>query len=157
MSGKNTRSVKRQNRANKDAAKARDRAMKWLGLRPPLRSNKELLDGLLKAGHLLHPEESLLSWYRRGYRKWGDAGKPEWWKDLRRLGYESYQEYLASPLWKRVREAVMRKYGGLCLDCGDLATQAHHERYTFENLRGERLDWIVALCRGCHKARHGIA
>lgn len=157
MSKRNPRSVRRQNRENRDGRKARERAMRRLGLRPPLRPDKELLAGLRGLGLLLTAGESLLSWYRRGTRKWGDADKPDWWKDLRRLGFSSYEEYRESALWKRLRRRVMEKYGWKCVDCGNKATQAHHERYTFENLRGERQDGIVALCRDCHKARHGIA
>lgn len=128
-----------------------------LGIRPPLKTDKELLAGLRDSGLLLEPAESLLSWHRRGTRAWGTADKPNWWRDLRRLGFESYADYLASPLWARIRAAVMKKAGGACVDCGEKATQAHHERYTFENLRGERTDGIVALCRDCHKNRHGLA
>lgn len=73
---------------------------------------------------------------------------------LKRLGFETYQNYLLSPTWKRIRTELLDKRKRKCYFCLGYATEAHHTRYTKSVLLGEGsqyLNALVATCRGCHK------
>ena len=69
---------------------------------------------------------------------------------LATLGYDSYSEYLSSPLWKRIREEVMRK-NGRCAICRKEARVVHHIRYTEYNLSGKTNGYLRPLCHSCHR------
>ena len=73
---------------------------------------------------------------------------------LRTLGFRSYRAYLDSPLWASIRERVMAKTEGKCVRCWYTASQVHHYAYTEENLRGEDLVGLEAICRDCHDVEH---
>jgi len=64
----------------------------------------------------------------------------------------NYQEYLESPLWKRIRERVLRRDRYRCRSCGVKATEVHHERYTPAVMRGHDDSPLLSLCRQCHEA-----
>ena len=70
---------------------------------------------------------------------------------LRKLGFASYQEYLASDLWKGIRERVLADANHTCRLCGRRATQVHHTRYNPATMRGMRLNELVPVCGRCHK------
>lgn len=71
---------------------------------------------------------------------------------LRRLGYPSYQDYLASPLWQDIRSRVFGRDKHLCCCCRKRATSVHHAKYTEENLTGKTLDGLTSICVPCHRA-----
>lgn len=75
------------------------------------------------------------------------------WRDrmavLNHLGYPDYKAYLASERWDKIRGEVLAKDGHKCR-CGKKATQVHHRRYDEATLLGETLDWMAAICSGCH-------
>ena len=75
---------------------------------------------------------------------------------LRRLGFYSYGEYLASDTWIRVRKAVFRRARWRCYFCNAPATQVHHKRYSFNSLSGKTLAHTAACCDRCHKSMHGL-
>lgn len=75
---------------------------------------------------------------------------------LAKLGFATYDAYIASGFWKRIRLRVLEFYNWTCRDCGRTAHQVHHVRYTPENLAGKTLVGMIALCYGCHLRRHGI-
>jgi 5-methylcytosine-specific restriction endonuclease McrA len=66
----------------------------------------------------------------------------------------SYASYLRHPMFRLVRDIVMRRDGGTCRDCDMRATETHHLRYppwgTFDLPSN-----LVALCHACHAKRHG--
>lgn len=70
---------------------------------------------------------------------------------LTELGFGSYQQYLASDLWKKIRARVYRVKGKDCYLCGSPATELHHNRYHRNDLLGKRLKYIHPLCRTCHE------
>lgn len=77
-----------------------------------------------------------------------------------RLGFGTYQNYLQSALWKRIRIKVLEKRRHLCFYCGKKATEIHHLRYTKTVLMAEGDYWmggLVALCRSCHQKLTDIA
>lgn len=75
---------------------------------------------------------------------------------LARLGFGSYQQYLASPLWQSIRQRVFEKKGRTCLSCGtNRATEVHHRQYDVATLRGETLKHLDPICGHCHEISHG--
>jgi hypothetical protein len=87
-------------------------------------------------------------------------------KVLAGLGFASYEDYLASPLWAEIRERKLAAEGRRCFACGKVATQVHHGDYERETLRpifhplqreyDSWSDWLdmadlYAVCEPCHK------
>ena len=70
------------------------------------------------------------------------------------LGFRSYQSYLASPLWRAIRNDELRKAGGLCAACGHRTRTVHHRDYRPRVLRGEDRAALIALCQRCHDKLH---
>lgn len=77
---------------------------------------------------------------------------------LSELGYRSYAEYLASPLWRSIRQRVYAAKGRVCVSCDmDEADEIHHDRYDRDTLMGKTLKHLRPLCRHCHEIAHGDA
>lgn len=71
--------------------------------------------------------------------------------NLRTIGFASYADYLASPLWQAIRARFIGK-GRQCLRCGRPATEVHHKRYSVDVLRGASSGaGLIAVCHECHK------
>lgn len=64
---------------------------------------------------------------------------------LKGLGFDSYVEYLASPLWAEIRERKLDSEGRRCFACGKPATQVHHGNYEEETLTGPSQDAATYL------------
>lgn len=71
---------------------------------------------------------------------------------LNHLGFKDYGEYLASPLWAKIRKMVLRRDNCHCIVCGGLATQVHHRRYDRQTLAGEQIRHLYSACSDCHEA-----
>jgi len=70
---------------------------------------------------------------------------------LLEMGFKSYKAYLASDLWKSIRQRVFDRDGGICRLClKRKAKSVHHVTYHEDTLRGETLDQLVSICGGCH-------
>ena len=77
------------------------------------------------------------------------------------------ERFYKSPQWKRCRDAYMRSTGGLCEDCykeGRIvpAEEVHHKIFiTPQNINDPSITLnpgnLVALCRECHRKRHGAS
>lgn len=68
---------------------------------------------------------------------------------LHRMGFSSYADYLASPLWQAVRKKAIRRNGN-CAVCREPATDVHHRSYSEAVLLGHDLSQLMPLCRTCH-------
>ena len=69
----------------------------------------------------------------------------DWWAQ--------YDEYLESPQWARIRDAVLIRDHHMCQGCGSQkATQIHH--LTYEHVRHEFLFELVSVCSSCHERLH---
>lgn len=68
---------------------------------------------------------------------------------LAAMGFESYAEYLASPLWKAIREAKIAVDPN-CEICNEKADHVHHLSYKPSVLRGQKRYWLVSVCKKCH-------
>jgi len=71
--------------------------------------------------------------------------------NLKRLGFDSYKDYLASETWRAIRRKVYAAKGGSCHLCGERATELHHNRYHTNDLSGKCIRFINPICRVCHK------
>lgn len=70
---------------------------------------------------------------------------------LKRLGYATYADYLASPVWAAIRLRVLNRDCWKCRGCNREASQVHHHAYTVQNLIGKELRSLSAICRRCHE------
>lgn len=81
-------------------------------------------------------------------------------RDLKRLGFAEYREYLGSRRWKETRAAFLAVHPE-CFVCGTRERVEPHHR-TYKRIGRER--WrdyyrgdLVALCRRCHGLTHRAA
>lgn len=75
------------------------------------------------------------------------------------------ESFYKSSAWKKTRDAVWKRDGGLCVDClkaGRItpAEEIHHViELTQSNIGNAAISLspsnLVSLCRECHRARHG--
>ena len=68
-------------------------------------------------------------------------------------GCLSYQEYLSTPHWKRVRKEALKRAGYKCQLCNSESPLHVHHR-TYERLGYEEPGDIIALCAKHHKQFH---
>ncbi len=68
-------------------------------------------------------------------------------QQLEALGFVSYEAYLRSALWRSIRARVL----GKCICCGRKGNTVHHASYDAATMRGERVDTLLCVCRGCHR------
>jgi hypothetical protein len=67
---------------------------------------------------------------------------------------EAYRIYMASPQWRRLRQAKFAEVGRRCERCGGReCIEVHHRSY--QNFGRERLEELEVLCRPCHAGEHG--
>jgi hypothetical protein len=72
---------------------------------------------------------------------------------LRRMGFKTYDEYLASPYWLAFRQRLLSERGA-CDDCGTRQSlQLHHLSYA--RLGAEVAADVRVLCQPCHEKVHG--
>lgn len=78
------------------------------------------------------------------------AAIEQWKRDLLEMGFSTYGEYLASPLWASIKQRVMERAKGKCRLCRKEAEVVHHRRYDRDVMEGTRICHLIALCRTCH-------
>jgi hypothetical protein len=71
---------------------------------------------------------------------------------LRAQGYASYNEYLRSRHWRRLRIAYRESDLPQECVCGEEEVQYHHT--TYERIGAERLTDLTPLCARCHQLVH---
>lgn len=71
------------------------------------------------------------------------------------IWWGSYEDYLDSYVWKKKRQAVMRRANEQCESegCERRAVDVHHKRYPVRWGK-ETLDMLQAVCRSCHNEEH---
>ena len=69
------------------------------------------------------------------------------------LGYASYDEYLQSRHWAKLKEQRIKNKNAKCHICGSKAWLLLHHR-TYENLGREKKQDLVVLCTRCNKLIH---
>jgi hypothetical protein len=81
----------------------------------------------------------------------------DWLADrLAALGFESYDAYLASAHWRRVRRRIERAVPARCVVCGTTRRVELHHRHYF-SLGNEGPDAVEWRCRKHHLQAHGRA
>ena len=65
-----------------------------------------------------------------------------------------YADYKASKLWRDVRTRIFARARGRCACCTRKAEEVHHRDYRLSVLRGDRDEYLVALCKVCHGKVH---
>lgn len=69
------------------------------------------------------------------------------------LGYQSYDAYLASPLWARIRTRKLEDERRICYGCGaEGCSQVHHADYALATMEGKAPHRLFVVCEACHKA-----
>ena len=69
------------------------------------------------------------------------------------IGFDSYDNFLASDWWKMKREAIFEAKGKKCEICGSkFRVEIHHK--TYQHLGNERLDDVLVVCHSCHSKIH---
>lgn len=98
-------------------------------------------------------------------KKWFEDGKDKLFafsdrllrtrnKELEKMGFNSYTQYLDSELWDSIRQRVVQYKGWRCCTCGAPHTEIHHYDYSPESLRGDDLTNLWPICGTCHKEVH---
>jgi len=73
-------------------------------------------------------------------------------RNLKKLGFDNYDQYRCSPLWRTIRCEVLKRDGHKCRKCGTAtADQVHHAAYTTAVLLGRDTDRLFSVCRSCHR------
>jgi len=70
---------------------------------------------------------------------------------LARMGFASYEEYLASDLWRDIRLRKAKAEDGRCFGCGKQTRQVHHGAYDEDTLLGRVLSRLYMACDACHR------
>ena len=74
-------------------------------------------------------------------------------RDFRERWRELYSQYLRSAEWRRLRQEVILRSGGICEGCRKAQPdEIHHISY--KHVGGELLFELVALCESCHARCH---
>ena len=86
-------------------------------------------------------------------RGWGKSMKPYIHREsnLEKIGFKNYKEYLKSDIWKKLREEILKRDNYKCVICGEKAINVHHKNYHYKVLIGIKKEYLVPLCRNCHK------
>jgi hypothetical protein len=72
--------------------------------------------------------------------------------------FRSYDDYLRSEWWRRLRGHVLDHLSYECEFCAGRATQVHHVRYPrTTDLGSEGIKSLYAVCSRCHDIAHGLS
>ena len=70
---------------------------------------------------------------------------------------DPHHQFVSSKRWRRVRMMKLKR-DPLCADCGEMATEVHHERGRRDAPEAAYLlDNLVSLCKRCHTKRENRA
>lgn len=73
--------------------------------------------------------------------------------NIQLYNFSSYQDYLASEDWHKIRGKVMKRANQICEGCAEAkATAVHHLSYT--HIGDEFLWELAAICGPCHDRAH---
>jgi len=76
-------------------------------------------------------------------------------KRIEIMGFESYEEYLDSPLWHNIRGKIKKRFKNKCQACGSKKKlNVHHTKYGYKILYGDSFKGLYLLCQNCHKEVH---
>ncbi|EMJ4245770.1 HNH endonuclease [Clostridioides difficile] len=75
------------------------------------------------------------------------------------MAREFSRSFYNSKAWKECRQSIIKKYLGLCAECGKLGEEVHHIKYlTPANIHDAEItlseDNLILLCKDCHSKKH---
>lgn len=90
------------------------------------------------------------------HRKSGGGSVVQRRRDVcRMLGFQNYRDYLASPLWRKIRRHIFGRAESVCECCHNAkAVVVHHLNYDAETMAGHADDALIAVCQPCHDNYH---
>ena len=69
--------------------------------------------------------------------------------------YSNLRSVLKSEDWDRVRKDAYARAKGRCMICGASERLEAHESWSYDDEKKlQKLETVVALCRGCHEVKH---
>lgn len=80
-------------------------------------------------------------------------------KLLKKLGFDSYQQFLASDKWREMKKTQYQDYvnGKACCFCGsNEEVHLHHAKYKKGNLDRAKVSGTLPVCAVCHLGIHTI-
>lgn len=78
-----------------------------------------------------------------------------WEKSLKRLKGRSYEKFLKSTYWAKVRQAVLSRDKNKCIVCGtQMNLQVHHTTYKNHLKEHLHLEDLQTLCKNHHVETH---
>lgn len=92
---------------------------------------------------------------KRSRNRGGKGPKPRKQKEqfaFRKIGFSSYVDYLASPLWEAIRQRVLLRDKHKCCCCDQPASQVHHCSYAMSVMDGKLDELLISVCKACHFA-----
>lgn len=73
-----------------------------------------------------------------------------------RVKKQTYDEFLKSPYWRKVRIVVLKRDNNSCRSCGSSEDlHIHHLTYKHHLKELDNLDDLITLCKNCHNEIHG--
>ena len=66
----------------------------------------------------------------------------------------SYDEYLETALWRRIKRRVLERDSKRCIRCGGKANRVHHRSYDDAVMLGNDDTKLASICEGCHTVIH---
>lgn len=77
-------------------------------------------------------------------------------KKERKQKKQSYDDFLKSGYWRRVRNIVLKRDNNCCCNCGAKTNlHIHHTTYKHHLKELENLGDLITLCKKCHNEVHG--
>lgn len=73
---------------------------------------------------------------------------------LTKLGFDTYEDYLQSSLWRNIRAEIFHRDKLKCRVCGNRAKLVHHQRYDIGTMQGKQNQNLVSMCHRCHEQAH---
>ncbi|MCL6884717.1 HNH endonuclease [Clostridioides difficile] len=75
------------------------------------------------------------------------------------MAREFSQSFYNSKAWKDCRQVIVKKYLGLCAECGKLGEEVHHIKHlTPSNINDADIalgeENLILLCKDCHSKKH---
>lgn len=67
---------------------------------------------------------------------------------------QTYNDYINSSAWKKLRKSIMDERGYKCEKCGATQIELHAHHLTYERFTKELPEDIQILCKPCHKKEH---
>lgn len=71
--------------------------------------------------------------------------------NYRSIGFKTYEDYLESELWQRIRDYLTRKYTYRCTFCRDPTTELFHSGYNVDHLLSRDINSTIPVCKQCRR------